>query len=219
MRGVHLVRAGLITLVLLTPAAALAQQPPHPQVGANVYVLFDQESLAATQSFTAVLGTSRVPLAGAGIDIVRLWKGLFVRVAIEKGSKTGSRVFVDSSQQVFPLNVPLTVTMTPVEAGAGWRLPAFDRKGHVVPYLGAAALWLRYEESSSFADTGENTDATYQGAAIFAGVEGNVSHLNLGVEGVYRRVPNAVGAAGVSSTFKENDLGGAAVRVRIGVGF
>jgi hypothetical protein len=190
-----------------------------PSVGADVYVLFERESLNATQSFTAVLGTATVSSLGGGVDIVRIWKGAFARIAVARFTKTGTRVFVDSTLHVYPLNIPLTVTMTPVEVGGGWRLPSFDGKGHVVPYIGAAAVWLRYQESSMFADPSENTDTTFQGSALFAGIEGNVQRLNVGVEGLYRRVPQAVGAGGVSSTFKETDLGGVAVRLRVGVGF
>ena len=240
MRRLHAGRAVmLLALAAALPGRALAQDAPRPAaelaagdtaapaappakkspVGAAVYVLFERETLNASQSFTAVLGTATASQFGAGVDIVRIWKGVFARVTAARFTGTGSRVFVDSTLHVYPLNIPLTVTMTPVEVGGGWRFRSLDGKGHLVPYVGAAALWLRYEESSMFADPSENTDTTFQGSTVFAGIEGNVQLLNVGVEGLYRRVPQAIGAGGASSAFKETDLGGGAVRVRIGVRF
>jgi len=216
---------GVVALVVLfvcvlAPAVAFAQQPNRrASIGADVYVLVESETLTAKQSFTAVLGGSSMTLEGGGVDVVRIWKGLFARVAVAHAGKTGSRVFVDSSLHVYSLNVPLTINMTPIEVGGGWRLPSFDRKGHVVPYVGGTALWLRYQESSSFAEASENTDANFRGGAVFAGIEGNAGALNLGVEGVYRTVPRVIGAGGVSAAFNETDLGGAAARVRVGVRF
>jgi len=222
MRAVRRTAGLIAALMALTPPLAFAQQlvrRSKPSTGADAYVMIESESLAAKQSFDAVLGASSLTFVGGGVDVVRIWKGAFVRVAVSRAQKTGSRVFVDSTLRTYPLNIPLTITMTPIEAGGGWRLPSLDGKGRVVPYVGAAALWLHYQESSSFADASENTDTIFGGSALFAGVEGNIGHLNVGVEGLLRRVPQGVGAGGVSASFKESDLGGGAVRLRIGASF
>lgn len=203
------------------PVSALPRLPPVKEdpIGILAYVLIDAEKLAATKSFTAVLGTARSRGVGGGIDVVRIWRGAFGRFSAGQSSKTGSRVIVDSDETVYVLSIPLTVTITDVEIGGGWRFSSLDAKGRLVPFVGASKLWRRYEESSMFAEAGENVDSRFLGDTIFGGVELNVSVMNVAVEGLRRRVPQGLGVGGVSSAFKENDLGGGVVRLRIGVGF
>ena len=202
--------------------AASVRRPPakKQKIGIRAYGLAEVENLRATRSFEAVLGTARLTDLGAGADVVNLWKGAFARFAVGYTKKTGTRVFVDSSQKVFPQNVPLTVKMTPLEVCGGWRFAALDRKGRFVPYLGAGGLLLRYQETSTFALTGEDIDSRFKGGVAFGGLEvAVVKFVNVAIEGLYRHVPKALGAGGVSSTFSENNLGGGVVRFRFGVGF
>jgi hypothetical protein len=132
--------------------------------------------------------------------------------------KTGTRVIVDGTEAI-PLNIPLTIGMTPIELGGGWRFGGLDKGSHLVPYVGAAGLFLQYRETSEFADDSENTNTTFHGSTIFGGIDVAIKFVHVGVEGVYRHVPNAIGAGGVSQAFKENDLGGGVVRFMFGVGF
>jgi hypothetical protein len=53
---------------------------------------------------------------------------------------------------------------------------------------------------------------------VFGGVEVPVwKWMVAGVEAQYRSVPNAIGDGGVSAEFRETNLGGAVLRVMIGI--
>jgi hypothetical protein len=200
-------------------SASVRRSSRRERPGLRAYGIFESEALTASQSFDAVLGSSRLELKGAGADLVHLWKGAFVRVTVTKGKKSGQRVFVTSSKEVIPLNIPLTVQMTPLEIGGGWRFGSLDGGGHIVPYVGANGLWLHYKETSQFSEPGEDTDETFKGSSVFGGIDVGISFVRVGIEGLYRRVPKALGDNGVSESFGEHDLGGAAVRVTFGIGF
>jgi len=206
--------------VVVVPGAARAGQaappgPPSP-IGLRAYAIVDLDALAAKESFAAVLGSSQFTAAGGGLDVVDIWKHLFARVAVTRARQTGSRVFV-SGGEVFPLDIPLTVTMTPIEVGGGWRFPP-KAGGRFTPYAGAAFLSLGYTETSDFTDAAEDTSERFAGQDLFGGVDiGIAKWLAASAEVQYRRVPNALGAGGVSKLFGENDLGGYTLRVTFGV--
>lgn len=217
---------------LVAAAAIAAAAPAHAQligqpggaamgsaVGVHAFLIVEAESMAAKNSFEAVLADSAkstLVFTGAGVEVTRLWKGLFARFAATRSKNEGSRVFVDSAGKAFPLNVPLTIEITPIEVGGGWR---FGSGRRLVPYVGAAVLVQRYRETSEAADPDENTDTTDKGQSIFGGVELAISVLRVGVEAQYRNVPDALGESGVSAVNKETNLGGAVIRLTVGVGF
>ena len=211
-----------ITVLLLAPAIPARGQGTQPaktpsSIGLHAYGVVDFDALAASESFDAVVGTSRLTAFGGGVDVVDIWKHLFVRVAVTRTRQSGSRVFVADNKEVSPLNLPLTVTMTPVEVGAGWRFVS-SKGGLVTPYAGVSFLSMGYTETSKGADPGEDTNARFGGQDVFAGVEvGIVKWLVAAGEVQYRRVPNALGAGGVSKDFGESDLGGVTARVTIGI--
>jgi hypothetical protein len=184
-------------------------------LGLRAYGVVDLDSVAAKQSFDAELGTSQLKAFGGGVDVVDIWKHLFARVAVTRARKKGSRAFVTGGQ-VFPLGIPITVTMTPVEVGGGWRFAGLH--GRVTPYAGAAFVSMGYADTSKFADPAENTSARFKGGEVFGGVEvAIVKWVAASADAQYRRVPNALGTGGVSKDFKETDLGGFTVRVAIGI--
>ncbi len=213
-------------------AALLVSAPAHAQViartggvtmasvvGIHAFGIVELERMAAEDSFDAVLAESsksRPRLFGAGVEVERVWKGVFARFTATRTSNTGTRVFVDSAKNVHSLNVPLTITLTPIEIGGGWR---FGR-GRVMPYVGAAWLFQRYEETSTGASASENTSTTDRGTAFFGGFDVALGIARVGAEGFYRSVPNATGGpASVLADFNEDNLGGMGVRVLFGVGF
>ena len=220
MRAIpRFVCAAAALLLTLPPAPATAQDAPSstsPRIGLRAYGVVDLNTLAAKDSFDAVLGTSQLTAFGGGADVVDIWKHLFARVAVTRARKAGTRVFV-ANGQVFPLSIPLTVTMTPIEVGGGWRF-AFSRDSRLTPYAGAAFLSMGYTETSSFAEAGENTSERFPGQTVFGGAEFRiVKWLVASGEAQYRRVPNALGAGGVSRDFGDTDLGGFTARVTFGV--
>jgi len=209
----------LVSVPAAAQSASVRRAPAKKaHVGAVVFGIVENQSMTATQSFDAVLDTSSVTLVGAGGDIVNLWKTAFARVAVTHVQQTGTRVAVNGTTTV-PLNIPLTLSMTPIELGGGWRFGGLDAKSHVVPYVGAAALFLQYRETSEFADADENTSSTFTGGSFFGGVDIAIKVVHVGVEGILRTVPNAIGAAGASQAFNETNLGGGVVRFFFGVGF
>ena len=212
--------------VLVLPATARAgpdqntqntqtAQPRKPvSISLRAFGIADFDNMAAKQSFEAVLGTSKLKAFGGGVE-VDIWKHLFVRVAGTRARATGSRVFV-SGGEVFPLGIPLTVTMTPIEAGGGWRFET--RSGRLTPYAGVSYLSMGYSEVSDFAEAGDNTNERFKGQAVFGGAELRIWKWFVAAgEAQYRRVPKALGAGGVSKDFNETDLGGVTARVTIGI--
>ena len=207
--------------VLVLPAFARAgqEQPAPPpkkpiSIGLRAHGIVDFNTLAAKESFEAVLGTSNMTAFGGGVE-VDIWKGVFVRVAGARARESGSRVFVSGSE-VFPLGIPLTVTMTPIEAGGGWRF--VTKNGRLTPYAGVSYLSMGYTEESDFAEAGENTSERFPGQTVFGGAEFRIwKWFTAAGEAQYRRVPNALGAGGVSKDFNETDLGGVTARIMIGI--
>ena len=69
--------------MLALPGAARAQPAPKAPsaIGLRAYAIVDSDALAAKESFEAVLGTSQLTAFGGGVDVIDIWKHLFVRVA------------------------------------------------------------------------------------------------------------------------------------------
>ena len=192
------------------PRAITARQ----HLGVRAFGIADINVLTAQNSFNAVLGSSRLTAFGGGVDVLNVWNGAFLRFAVSTTSKTGSRAFVANGQAV-TLNIPLTVSMTPVEVGGGWR---FLTRTRAVPYVGGGFLAQLYSEKSSFAGPGEDVSQTNFGYMALGGIEVETTRwLVVGVEAQFRGVPNAIGQSGVSQSFGETNLGGLTARVLIGV--
>src|SRR4051794_3426930 len=119
-------KTAVLTIAALAALAGSASAQPYtppakgPAIGLRAYGAVDATVMAASDSFKALFGSGEVTGAGGGGE-VDLGKHLFVRIADTRATRTGSRVFVDDNGGTFPLGIPLTVTMTPIEAGAGWR--------------------------------------------------------------------------------------------------
>jgi hypothetical protein len=226
----------VLVLCLLAPGVARAQdagvaepvassapqtpsrppRPPAPRSFLRGYVLFDSTSLAAADTFDAVIGKSSVSTIGGGVEALGLWKGLFARVAFSSIEETGSRVVVFDGEPI-SLGIPLTVELKPLEIAGGWRFRPLPGT-RLVPYFGGGLLRMGYRETSDFGIGDENTDTTFSGGLAFGGIEASiVSWVIAGAEVQYRSVPNALGEGGVSQAFGDTDLGGVTVRVLVGI--
>jgi hypothetical protein len=232
MRSLFASAALAAALLVSTPAhAQFVGQPGGvavPLFGVHLFGMYEFETKTAVKSFDAVLPTSSgsTPrLFGAGVEVQRVWKGAFGRFTATHTSNDGTRVFVDASKKVHPLNVPLTIGMTPIEVGGGWRFgdgrrsAGARRRFSMVPYVGAALLFQKYSETSPAASASENIDATDKGSSIFAGLDLGIGMVHVGVEGFLRSVPDAIGADGVSLEFNEDNLGGKGLRLLFGISF
>jgi hypothetical protein len=179
----------------------------------------------AKKSFDAILDTHSGLDVGAGAQVAwqaGMLRGLFFQVDVSRFEETGERVFVHEGE-VFPLGIPLTVTLSPIEVSGGYRYATLRRlrDGRVVEaptsyFVGGGVGTLGYKEADVDGDLSERFTAYH----VMAGADVRVwSVIHAGGEIRYRWVPDGLGVGGVSDAFNETDLGGTTVRVRVGVAF
>jgi opacity protein-like surface antigen len=217
----------LALLVLAAPAIADAQALPGPTGRTLRFAVFGTAGLftaTAEDTFDAILDTRSGTDLGVGAQVA--WqsgalRGLFVEFDASRFEETGERVFVHEGE-VFPLGIPLTVSLTPIEVTAGYRLNQVRRtRGGVVasPFAffgGGGVGSVGYSETDDEGEISERFTAWH----VMGGVDVTVwKALQIGAEARYRWVPDGLGTGGVSDAFNETDLGGSTFRVRIGVGF
>jgi len=201
--------AGALSVGLCSPAAAQG-------IDIKGYGLFGSMSFAAKDSFEAVLGEPSGRILGGGAEVGLPWGGLYLGVGGWRFKEDGERVFV-SGGNVFPLGIRTTIEVTPVEVTAGWRFKNLSRR--IIPYAGLGWSSYRYKETSDFADADENVDERFNGYHLLAGAEVRVTRwLGLGGEVAWSRVPDGLGASGVSAEFDETDLGGTSLRLKLSIG-
>lgn len=221
--------------LLLSPAAALAQSqpqdtPPAAQRSSGPSTRPGVEAFGgaavswpeASDSFDASGLGSRTTQVGGGARVTNVWRDLFAEVAVSRWSDTGERVFIDSTGERFPLGIPLSVKATFLDVSAGWKTPVQTGTGRtaVLAYVGAGAGAVMYEESSPFADAGEDLDTQVTSYHAFAGFEFPILRwLAVGVEGRYRHVPDLLGEDGVSGVLGDDSLGGFQMSLALRAGF
>jgi hypothetical protein len=215
-----MMKSAMLAFVLLAalalPAAAQTRRPPPKKssIGLRAYGVVDTTTMAATESFKASFGSAQTFGAGGGAEL-DIWKHLFLRFAVTRSQEDGTRVFVDNGE-VFDLNIPMTVTMTPIEAGGGWR---FVSRSRLTPYIGGAFISMAFNQVSDFAQAGENVSERYTGEAGFGGVDVMVwKGLFVGGEAQYRHVTVPDASTSVMTAFGERNLGGFTARILIGYG-
>lgn len=195
------------------------QSPPsaraaRPSLGIRGFGSFSYMYFQATDSFEAVLGNAAQPLYGGGAEVV-FNDRVFVRGEVERFRETGERVIL-FEDEVFPLGIPNTVTLTPIAVTGGVRLRSGD---NLVPYLGGGAGVFRFREESEFAEGEENVDDRFTSYHALVGVEYGVSRwVFTALEVRYTTVPDSLGAPGVSGDFGESNLGGLSVGVKLMIG-
>jgi hypothetical protein len=218
-----LLLAGAITAsAAVAPAYAQAKPrpaapPPSRSIQIGGYAMVGRFNLAATESFDAILGETAGTIFGGGARIGLPLGGLFVDVGAWRFRDEGERVFV-SDGTVYPLNIPVEITMTPLEVSAGWRF-RFRQLPKLIPYASGGFTSMHYQETSDFSEGAENTDETFNGYHLSGGAEYKILRW-LGVAGevAWTTVPDAIGEGGVSEAFDEHDLGGTTFRFKITIG-
>ena len=180
----------------------------------------------ATQSFKAILGSPAGAVVGGGLE-VGMTRNVFVSLAASRFSRTGERVFVFQNQ-VFKLNVPDTITVTPLQLSAGYRFlgrrpttARVARPARYTPYAGGGVSWYRLSETSGHSTSADDEKTTHAGYHLLAGVETPIRRwMAAAVDAQWASVPNAFGdsAASVARLYDERDLGGFTLKVRIIVG-
>lgn len=205
---------GMLAMVL-TAAPVFAQPASTERIGGRVFGWGDWQQMTAKESFDAVTGSSSLSGAGGGAEVQRVWRGVFLRAAVSQMKADGERVFV-YDDTVFPLGIPMDITMTPIEVAAGWRFTPVARR--LVPYVGAGALWVKYEERSEGDVASERVNETYPGAVVFGGIDVSVwRFVSAGAE-VAWRTATVKDPGGALAAFGEKNLGGVSFRVMVSIG-
>jgi len=213
--------ACLLTLAVSAPLAAQTRgaasiDPSDPAVVFRPFFVVSAERFAAQETFKAAFGGAIEPMFGGGLEVV-LRNGIYVDAAVSRFKKTGQRAFF-ANGQTFPLGIPLTATLIPIEVTGGYRfnLSSWPR---LVPYAGAGVGSYGYEETSEFSDPSENVSTRHLGYLAVGGIDVRVHRL-VGIAGdvQYTRVTGILGSGGVSKAAGEDDLGGVAVRLKVTIG-
>lgn len=202
----------MLTLGVVLAGPAAAQDAPA--VSFRPFVFASEQSFAAKETFDAAFDTSIAPFFGGGVQVVVL-DHFIAEIGASRFRKTGERAF-RSGGETFPLGIPLTATITPLEITGGYR---FNVTPTVRPYVAAGYGRYGYVETSDFAEPGEDVDTHHSGFVVNGGVELRVHKwIGIGVDAQYSRVPGILGTGGVSKDAGEDDLGGIAARFKLIVG-
>jgi opacity protein-like surface antigen len=199
-----------VVLWLVGTGASFAQST----IGGRGYITYGTTVFTAADSFEAVDGKGRQNGPGGGGTITGLWRGVFVDVAFSQQRFEGQRVFVDAGT-VYPLGIPLTVKLRPIDVATGWRFAA----GRVSPYAGAGVTLISYKESGAFAQAGDDVSEQKAGALVLGGLDvAIVKWAHVGADLRYRMVSGVLGLGGVSSMFGDDQLGGFSAAMRVSIG-
>jgi opacity protein-like surface antigen len=202
----------LLSAAILTGTSSLASAQA---IGASAYATYGTTSLTASKTFETAAGTSRKSAPGIGGTVTGLWRGLFVDVAFTQYKLDAQRVFIDQGT-VFPLGIPVRITMRPFDLVGGWRHRSRNR---VSPYGGAGIVFFQYREDSDFAIAGDDVSERKTGVVALAGADVRVVRLvSVGGEFRYRAVDGVLGLGGVSQVFGDDQLGGLSFAARFSVG-
>lgn len=214
------IAACLFAVLTAVPVAAQSQADPAAfsepyDVSFRGFFVATEQSFAAKTTFDAAFGKSTQPFFGGGVQFTSL-SGFYIEFGVTRFKKTGQRAFV-SNGQAFPLGIPLTATITPIEFSAGWRFGA--RSWKVIPYAAGGIGRYNYKEESDFSADGDAVDAHGVGYLVNGGVEFRVHKwIGLSVDAQYTHVPDILGQGGVSKEAGETDQGGIAARFKVIVG-
>jgi opacity protein-like surface antigen len=170
---------------------------------------------SAKDSFDALVGSTVNTVYGAGGQMV-LPNGVFGQVGVERFQKTGTRALV-SGNQVFTLDIPNRLTVTAVQATAGYRVEGSNR---ISTYFGGGLGWHTLEEASPSVPGVEPASKRNLGYHILGGVEYPLmGWFWIGGEAQWATVPKALGESGLSAVYEEKDLGGVTFRLKLIVGY
>ncbi|MDP3717050.1 MAG: hypothetical protein Q8T13_04690 [Acidobacteriota bacterium] len=214
------VLAMVATLSMALPATAqttVRRSAPSRSIEMGGYAMVGQFTFAATDSFDAILGTPSGTILGGGATAGLPWGGLFVDIGAWQFAAEGERVLILDGQ-VYPLGIPVNVSVVPLEISAGWKF-RFRRLPKLIPYAAGGYTSMGYKETSSFSGAGEDVHERFGGYHLRGGAEFKITRW-LGVAGevAWTTIPDAIGEGGVSKAFGEDNLGGTSLRARITVG-
>ena len=167
----------------------------------------------AANSARAVFdGVSGGPSGGASLQY-GLGESFFIRAGARYFQRNGERVFVEApGSPVFGLGHPLKVRIIPAYGLIGFR---FLQGGSFRPYLGVGGGVTSYNEESDVAGDIITSTATKPSGQAVIGLDYGRGTVRLGGEVMYSLVPEVIGFGGVSSVYREDDIGGVTAVVRL----
>jgi opacity protein-like surface antigen len=190
----------------LLAASVLALAPLSARAGEIALEVHAGYFQMAAENSASALFDSRGGGTFGGAVRYTFWRGAYVSAGARTFSKEGERVFVAApNAAVQKLGFPLKVTLTPIFLTAGYR---FRDGKMIVPYVGIGGALTSYKEESEVAGESFDDDGSKAGFVGLAGVEVGRGTFRVGAEAGYTTVPDAVGLAGVSKVYGEDDLGG-----------
>ena len=204
------------------PPASRPAPAPRVPVGVDVFGGAGFTFPASQDSYDAVDLSSTPVDYGGGVRVNGLWSKLFVQGTVSRWSDTGERAFVASDGSSFPLGIPLDVNATFIDGTIGLRevMRAANGRISIIRYVGAGAGIVRYEESSPFAEAGDDLDTTKPSYHVLAGLEIPLNRwLAFNVDGRFRYVPGILGDDGVSAQLGDDALGGFQISLGLRIGF
>ena len=204
------------------PDDAPPVKAPGLSIRPRLFGLVGFQSFTASDSFSAVLGSSSGVVFGGGGGFL-LGRNLFVDVSVSRFAADGTRVLVTDAAEIIDLGIATEVTVMPIDVSIGWRLegrPSLTPSGkprlRPVPFAGGGFGFQQYKETSEFSSSDDDVDESNGSYHVLGGIELPLSpHLGAVADVMYRWVPDAIGTGGVSAHYDETDLGGAQVRVRV----
>jgi opacity protein-like surface antigen len=210
MRAVPLAALIVFTAVPTAVAQSLGVTAPDGLSVRGVATI-DLQRFAADTTFGAIFGSATGALVGGGVLITH--RHVFVEVTASRFKRTGERAFA-TEEEGFGLDVPVTVSITPIEVSAGYRftLP----RSSITPYAGGGLGIYRYEESSPSADAAEALSVSHAGWLLAGGAEFRLHRwIALGADLRYTNIPGILGQGGLSQAVNEKNLGGLAARFKV----
>jgi hypothetical protein len=196
-------RATTVAVALLFALADAARPARAGEIAAEGQAGY--RDLAFSNTATALFGSTGGGTFGGALRYT-FWRGAFVSAAFRTFSKDGERVFVASSTApVQKLGFPVSLKIDSFPIVVGYRF----RSGRlIVPYVAAGAAATKYTETSDVAGESFDESVSKTGFVGAGGVEVGRGILRFGAEAGYTTVPSAIGKAGVSKVYGEDDIGG-----------
>ena len=113
------------------PATPGPPKPAGPAFSVRAFGEAGYTWFSANESFEAVLGSAGGAVFGGGVTVSHR-SGYFGRVGIERFSADGERVYVFGGE-VFPMGIPLSVSITPIDITGGYRFVARPKPVRTTP--------------------------------------------------------------------------------------
>jgi opacity protein-like surface antigen len=194
-----------LTVSSIALIAALARPAPAAAGSFGVEAHGGYHSLSASQSATAVFGSTGGGTFGGAVRYV-LYKGFYIAGGARTFSKSGERVYVAAAGgPVAKLGFPLDVRITPIFGTLGYR---FREGRSFVPYLGVGGGVTQFRETSDITGDVREESRSKSSYHALAGLEYGTGIIRVGAEGVYASTPDSIGVGGVSKVYGEKDIGG-----------